>query len=520
MNVFLLYKDKDFDPAQQLPWNEQDLIKDLELTALFNSMADDDEFLLNVASRTILTGLDCNLETILYRQEILIDCIDNPIIIRDLYSLAIEAIENERKNYWGMFNSKWPSYVLHRSLDVMKMFIVMLKKLRELSAGNYDKFRSEGFRRFFKMLTEELSDEYFNEIRLHLESLKFRDGILVSTRIADGNKGSGYLLHKPQPHKQGWLLKILGDYLYRQNLDGKLLWLSRFIKKDDGSYTFYLSPRDDSGIRALSQLKDEGINSVANTLAQSCDHILGFFKMLKTEIGFYVGALNLHKQLSGLGEPVCFPVPVDNGRLTYTSEELYDACLALTKKKQVVGNDINADQKKLVIITGANQGGKSTFLRSIGLSQMMMQCGMFVPAVSYSANISDSLLTHFRREEDTTMTSGKLDEELDRMNNIINNIKNNSLILFNESFSATNEREGSEIAGQIVSALLGRNIKIFFVTHLYEFAYGFFSRKKDFYLFLQAEREADTTRTFKITEGEPQQTSFGGDLYSRIFSSD
>ncbi len=47
---------------------------------------------------------------------------------------------------------------------------------------------------------------------------------------------------------------------------------------------------------------------------------------------------------------------------------------------RIVGNDLDGDKKDLVVITGANQGGKSTFLRSIGLAQLMMQCGMFVPA--------------------------------------------------------------------------------------------------------------------------------------------
>jgi DNA mismatch repair ATPase MutS len=55
--------------------------------------------------------------------------------------------------------------------------------------------------------------------------------------------------------------------------------------------------------------------------------------------------------------------------------------------KEVVGNDIDADGDSLIIVTGANQGGKSTFLRSVGLAQVMTQCGMFVPASALSLNI-------------------------------------------------------------------------------------------------------------------------------------
>jgi DNA mismatch repair ATPase MutS len=150
----------------------------------------------------------------------------------------------------------------------------------------------------------------------------------------------------------------------------------------------------------------------------------------------------------------------------------------------------------------------------------MMQSGMFVPAESFRANICDGLFSHYKREEDVTMESGKLDEELGRMSDIVDAIRPNSLILFNESFAATNEREGSEIARQIVSALLEKGIKVIFVTHLYELAHGFYTQNMDNALFLRAERQADGTRTFKLMAGAPLQTSYGEDLYQRVFGVD
>ena len=103
------------------------------------------------------------------------------------------------------------------------------------------------------------------------------------------------------------------------------------------------------------------------------------------------------------------------------------------------------------------------------------------------------------------------------MSDIADSMTSNSMVLFNESFAATNEREGSEIGRQIVCALLEKGSKIFFVTHLYAFAHGFVVEKVEKALFLRAERQADGQRTFKLVEGEPLQTSFGGDLYNMIF---
>jgi dsDNA-specific endonuclease/ATPase MutS2 len=117
------------------------------------------------------------------------------------------------------------------------------------------------------------------------------------------------------------------------------------------------------------------------------------------------------------------------------------------------------------------------------------------------------------------MKSGKFNEEIARMSEIADHSVPNSMLLFNESFAATNEREGSEIAKQIVCALLEKRIKIFYVTHLYEFARGFFDRKIDEAIFLRAERMADGTRTFRLPEGEPLETSYGEDLYRQVFDS-
>jgi DNA mismatch repair ATPase MutS len=179
---------------------------------------------------------------------------------------------------------------------------------------------------------------------------------------------------------------------------------------------------------------------------------------------------------------------------------------------------VNADGKDLLIITGANTGGKSTFVRSLGLGQLMMQAGMFVAADCFSAEVQHALFTHYKREEDVTMESGKFDEELRRMSQVVDQLTPGSMMLFNESFAATNEREGSEIAMQITSALLECGIKVAFVTHLHEFARVLYEKKMANAMFLRAERLADGTRTFRLIEAGPQQTSYGKDLYDDVFA--
>jgi DNA mismatch repair ATPase MutS len=496
MKTFLMYRDRDFDLQEEFPPQEKALMQDLELSTLLDAMALGDRVLLEVAKKAVLSSLT-DVDSILYRQDVLRDCLNNSSIVKDIYDIAVAAIEKEKKSFWGIL-SNYPDATLRRSIEILQMFVGTLKELRSIADESSESFQSEGFTVFFAMLKRELADDYFATVQAHLRQLKFRDGVLISAELGKGNKGSNYILRKPL-RKESWIEWILGE--------------------GPPSYSFHLHPRDESGAKALSELNDRGINLVANALAQSTDHILSFFSMLRIELAFYVGCLHLHEGLERKGGQLSFPIPVAPCERRYSVSGLHDPCLALTLAQRVVSNDASADNKDLVIITGANQGGKSTFLRSVGVSQLMMQCGMFVPAESFSSNICHALFTHYKREEDTTMKSGKFDEELSRMNEIVGHLSPDSMLLFSESFAATNDREGSEIARQIVCALLEKRIKIFFVTHLYEFAHHFYEQKLTNAIFLRAERQSDGNRTFKLIEGEPLQTSYGEDLYDKIFIS-
>ncbi|HVB74144.1 MAG TPA: hypothetical protein VNE38_11375, partial [Ktedonobacteraceae bacterium] len=244
MKAFLMYQDHNFDLQRKLPSNEQALTQDLELTTLFNAMALGDKFLFEVAKKAVLSSVN-DLDTIRYRQNILKDCLKNASIVRDIYTIAVESIESERKNYWGFF-IKYPDMILHRSIEVLQMFVGMLKKLKHIADEHADKFESEGFTAFFVMLNKELGEDYFASVQHHLRELKFRNGVLMSAALGKGNKGINYILRKPQDKEQRWV--------------------ERMFAKKTPVYSFSISDRDESGARALSELKDRGINLVANAL--------------------------------------------------------------------------------------------------------------------------------------------------------------------------------------------------------------------------------------------------------------
>jgi len=532
MKVFLLHRERDFDVKPELrdaifdamasgdlfaittarrnleraeksglfaapPGSDDALTQDMELDTLWSAMAAGDEFLFEVARRGLLSSLS-DPEAVVYRQRVLADCLEQPAIVRQIYGLAIEALDSER-TVGTLWSGAGPSAILHRSVRVLKLHVRVLTRLRQIAEEQGGNFRSEGFTRFFAMLREELADDYLQTIEHHLRELEFGRGMLESAELGNGNKGRRYVVRKLR--EQRWTERLS-------------------LGSRSPSYSFTISPRDQNGFRALAEIQGKGINLVANAVAQSADHVKSFFSMLRLELAFYLGCLNLYARLDKKGEPTCLPIPIADGEIAFTARGLYDVCLTLHLNARVVGNDVDANEKTLVMITGANQGGKSTFLRGVGLAQLMMQAGMFVGAQSFRADVCAEVFTHYKREEDVAMKSGKLDEELARMSEIADAISPKCVLLCNESFSSTNEREGSEIARQVVRAMLDKQIKVFFVTHMYDLARSFHGQQLDAALFLRAQREPDGRRTFRLVEGEPLPTSYGEDCYQRIFGSE
>jgi hypothetical protein len=476
------------------PTTDDVLAQDLELNTLWSAMAAGDDFLFETARLGVLSSLG-DPEAIVYRQRVLADCLEQPQIAGQIYRLAIEALESDRKG-GALWHGDQPGMILYRSVQVLKLQVDVLRRLRQIADEHAESFSSEGFTRFFAMLREELSDDYLHAVGQHLRELDFKRGVLESAELGRGNKGRRYLVHKPPAQR----------------------WVERLpFANRSASYSFTIPARDENGFRALEEIRGKGINLVANAVAQSADHIKSFFTMLRLELAFYLGCLNLHERLREKGEPTCFPTPLADGHLTLTAEGVYDVCLTLHLDDRVVGNDVYADERSLVMITGANQGGKSTLLRSLGVAQLMMQSGMFVGGQSLRASVCAGVYTHYKREEDAAMESGKLDEELRRMSAIADHITPRSILLCNESFASTNEREGSEIARQVVRAMLDKQVRVLFVTHMYDLAHSFHAQQLDSALFLRAEREPDGRRTFKVVQGEPLPTSYGEDSYRRIF---
>ncbi len=494
MKAHLLYADRDFDFSAEVDELHRDLERDLQLDGLLLTMAKGDRFLLDISRRVLHESLE-DVDAILYRQAVLADCIEHEESVRELYSLVVSALEDRRGLLWGIRSGR-PQTTLGGAVNQLEAFAARLGELRQLADDHLERVRSEGFRNLFDSIRHDLDDEYLGMLRRQLRQLHFRDGVLLSARLDRDNSGIDYVLRSPGAKRPRWRERV--------GLAPRT------------SYSFSITPRDEAAGNELDDLTNRGLNHVANAAAQAADHIESYFKLFREELGFYVSCLNLRAELLSRGAPVVFPTPVPPAPVRFSCTDLRDASLTLQAAGPVVGNDTDADDRPLVVVTGANSGGKTTFLRSVGIAQLMMQCGMYVTASSYQASVRSAVFTHFGREEDASMRSGRLDDELRRMDAIVAALKRHAVVLFNESFSGTNEREGSEIGRQVVQALLERDVTVFFVTHQFDLADGFRRSQPSTTRFLRAERAADGRPSYKLTVADPLATSFAVDVYRRI----
>jgi hypothetical protein len=501
MKVHLMYRDRDFDLERVPPKNSQVLREDLDLDTLLTTMAQGDAFLLAVAEAGLFASLT-EPQEIVYRQDVMRDCLEHPEIVRELYEIAVDAVEAERRghSFFGL-GSRSTASIMSSAVGLLGMLLEMLQRLRAVADEHAEAFHSKGFETFFAMIFRELDDEYLASVEGHLGELQLRHGARMSVSLGRGAAGTDYVLHRR--HRSG---RRIGARL------ADAVGLS--------GHVYRVADRDEAGARALGELRARGTDLVANAAAQSAEHIRDFFRLLRAELGFYLAAINLRERLGACEQPICFPEPQPSKRATLLARGLYEPCLTLRLGRRVVGSDVQAEGKQLLMVTGANQGGKSTFLRSLGIAQLMMQCGIYVAAQELSANTCTALFTHFKRKEDASMNSGKLDEELARMSEIAELAHPHSMVLFNESFAATDEREGAELAQAIVSALIDTGSKVAFVTHMFDLAHPLYVEERKRGLFLRAGREQDGRRSFQLQEAQPLPTSYGEDIFRRVFGTD
>ena len=176
------------------------------------------------------------------------------------------------------------------------------------------------------------------------------------------------------------------------------------------------------------------------------------------EVAFYVGYLEMIEPLRQAGLPFCYPTLSPDGSVEAT--EAFDLALALKLQKdgrRPVGNGFGlSGPERILLVTGPNQGGKTTFARMFGQLHHLACLGLPVPGTSASLRLFDRVFTHFDRQERAEDLTGKLEDDLLRLHAITDCATRQSLVILNESLSSTTLEDSLAISKDVLGVLIER----------------------------------------------------------------
>jgi DNA mismatch repair protein MutS2 len=234
------------------------------------------------------------------------------------------------------------------------------------------------------------------------------------------------------------------------------------------------------------------IDAVYDGLA---DDLVPFVQLLG-EIEFYLGALGFYDHARANGLAACLPT------LVAPSEKralvgLFNPLLLAHGQKPVPCNVESDRHDTTMLLTGPNSGGKTRLLQSIGLSQLLAQSGLFVPAREARLALCPGLVVSLIQDTTADQTEGRLGMELVRIRSLFEKLPPGAMVILDELCSGTNPSEGEEIFELVIRMLTRLRPQAFITTHFLAFAAR-----------LEAERKIEELRFLQVALGPDQKATY------------
>jgi DNA mismatch repair ATPase MutS len=237
--------------------------------------------------------------------------------------------------------------------------------------------------------------------------------------------------------------------------------------------TAYMTRVDAEIVERVARLHPD----VFTALERFGEHHAGFIDatvaQFDREVRFYLAYLALIAPLRSAGLPFCYPEVGRSGDVE--AYEAFDLALALKlakEGKKPVPNDFELrGSERILVVTGPNQGGKTTFARMFGQLHYLTSLGLPAPGRSARLRLFDCVYTHFDREEQAEDLTGKLEDDLLRLHRITESATDASVVILNESLSSTTVDDALFISRQVLGELMARGSICACVTFLDELSH-------------------------------------------------
>jgi len=313
----------------------------------------------------------------------------------------------------------------------------------------------------FKQLNEEcrIFSDHVNEGVIFDVDIKMNSILrIISLRLSD--------FRYVKPVQAGLFFSVMRALAIEEKTESnKKIYIEKTFTQES-----LISNMDDAYLKSSMEFQ---INLIARRLAAIYDTLIDLFSNLSGELVFYKYALGMINYMKSAGIPYCLPeIKKGASSASMEIEGLCDITLASAFMNSeanfaVVKNDYALNEgDKTNIIIGANQSGKTTFLRAFGSALIFARAGLPVPAAAARTNLFKNLYTHFQRYDEDLKNEGQLDTELAEMAKIVYSAGKDSVVLMNESFSSTGLKDAKQIASDVLSALSHVGAKVVYVTHI------------------------------------------------------
>jgi hypothetical protein len=417
--------------------------------------------------RQILTALTPDTQTIRWRQAVLADFLANPTLVDTAVGL-LQRLANLQTGS-PMLGKRQRNLLLETAdhLAELDSFVKVVEDLHTALAAS--QLQSEALQQVHANLTAVVADPNFQALQAELPELRKPleriTSLTVGINLDVELRPESAVLLSINAYRVGggasWLLKVMG---VGQSDDGES-GIAQLHRVPEDLNQRPLSPLFQDLDRLLTQMAQpiaRALNRYARTGA-------GALAYLEYELAFFAAAALMIRNAKAKGIAFCVPEPAEANERITRIDALANMALVLSHPEAVVTSDVQFDDAgRIAILTGPNSGGKTTYLRSVGLAQVMFQAGLLLPAHSARLSPVDALFTHFPALE--TRQEGRLAEEAARLREVFQQATGKSLVLLNETFSSTSSGEAIYLAQDVLSGLRAIGARAIFATHLIELA--------------------------------------------------